>query len=56
MNAKSAPMSALSQLLQRLNDEPACLVCVVRTQGSVPREVGAWMAVWPESVLGTIGG
>jgi xanthine/CO dehydrogenase XdhC/CoxF family maturation factor len=56
MNAKSAPMSALSQLLQRLNDEPACLVRVVRTQGSVPREVGAWMAVWPESVLGTIGG
>ncbi|MBV5294785.1 MAG: xanthine dehydrogenase accessory protein XdhC [Curvibacter lanceolatus] len=49
-------MSALSQLLQRLNDEPACLVRVVRTQGSVPREVGAWMAVWPESVLGTIGG
>lgn len=56
MTAKSDPMSALSQLLHRLGDEPACLVRVAMTQGSVPREVGAWMAVWPESVLGTIGG
>lgn len=56
MTPKSAPMSVLSQLLQGLTDEPACLVRVVHTQGSVPREVGAWMAVWPTSVLGTIGG
>ncbi len=36
------------------------LVRVARTQGSVPREAGAWMAVWPESAglstLGTVGG
>jgi xanthine dehydrogenase accessory factor len=36
------------------------LVRVVRTQGSVPREVGAWMAVWPSGAsldtLGTVGG
>ena len=56
MTAESGPMSALSQLLQGLTDEPACLVRVVRTQGSVPREGGAWMAVGPATVLGTIGG
>ena len=49
-------MSDLSFLLQRLLREPACLVRVVATQGSVPRETGAWMAVWPDSVTGTIGG
>jgi len=49
-------MSDLSLFLRRLRHEPACLVRVVATQGSVPRETGAWMAVWPEAVLGTIGG
>ncbi len=35
----------------------ACiLVTVARTQGSVPREVGAWMAVGPEGITGTVGG
>lgn len=56
MTPESVPMSVLSQLLHGLTDEPACLVRVVHTQGSVPREVGAWMAVWPTSELGTIGG
>ncbi|QIL73625.1 xanthine dehydrogenase accessory protein XdhC [Diaphorobacter sp. HDW4B] len=43
-------------------DAPACLVSVESTQGSVPREAGAWMAVLPGSggalghVVGTIGG
>jgi xanthine dehydrogenase accessory factor len=32
------------------------LVTVRTTRGSVPREAGTWMAVWPERVLGTIGG
>ncbi len=32
------------------------LVTVVATQGSVPREAGAWMAVFAGTVLGTIGG
>ena len=43
-------------------DAPACLVSVESTQGSVPREAGAWMAVLPGfggalgPVVGTIGG
>ncbi len=36
--------------------EPAVLVSVLQTQGSVPREAGTWMAVWAGRVLGTIGG
>jgi xanthine dehydrogenase accessory factor len=32
------------------------LVTVARTQGSVPREVGAWMAVTAEGFTGTVGG
>ena len=39
-----------------LADEPAVLVSVLETQGSVPREAGTWMAVFAGSVLGTIGG
>ncbi|NRB05816.1 MAG: xanthine dehydrogenase accessory protein XdhC [Rhodobacteraceae bacterium] len=31
-------------------------ILVVETKGSVPREVGAMMAVWPEDSAGTIGG
>ena len=42
--------------LQRLRFEPAVLVTVERVQGSVPRETGAWMAVFTEGVEGTIGG
>lgn len=46
----------LDRLLDRLRREPAVLVTVSRTRGSVPREAGAWMAVFADSVLGTIGG
>ena len=35
---------------------PAMLVRVAATQGSVPREVGAWMAVFADAVVGTVGG
>lgn len=49
-------MSDLSELLDRLARAPAVLVSVARAEGSVPREVGAWMAVWPDAVVGTIGG
>ena len=35
---------------------PAMLVRVAATRGSVPREAGAWMAVFADSVVGTIGG
>lgn len=35
---------------------PLCWVEVVATQGSAPRGRGAWMAVQPQSLIGTIGG
>ena len=43
-------------LAHALATEPAVLVSVVATQGSVPREVGAWMAVFAQHQVGTIGG
>ncbi len=46
----------LHHLLQGLEKAPACLVSVQQTEGSVPRECGAWMAVFADSVAGTIGG
>lgn len=46
----------LDLLLERLARAPAALVSVSRTQGSVPREAGTWMAVWPGEQVGTIGG
>ena len=50
-------MRELAELLARLRQAPAALVTVARTAGSVPREVGAWLAVWGDgTVLGTIGG
>jgi xanthine dehydrogenase accessory factor len=50
------PEPTLDVLGQWLLEAPAVLVTVRRTQGSVPREAGTWMAVWPQRVLGTIGG
>lgn len=49
-------MKPLDALLQRLQDEPGVLVSVDRTQGSAPREAGAWMAVFADAVIGTVGG
>lgn len=49
-------MSVLETLLQRLTQERAVLVQVSSTQGSVPREVGAWMAVFEHDTLGSVGG
>jgi len=49
----------LARLLHSLHAAPACLVAVESTQGSVPREAGAWMAVPGEpgaALIGTIGG
>lgn len=46
----------LAPLFERLARAPAVLVSVFRTQGSVPREAGTWMAVWPGEQIGTIGG
>ena len=49
-------VNLLTPLAQRLATEPAVLVTVVAAHGSVPREVGAWMAVFAQGELGTIGG
>lgn len=49
-------MSILSDFAANLAAHDAMLVSVVSTQGSAPREAGAWMAVFPDRVLGTIGG
>ncbi len=44
------------QFLQRLANETAFLVTLIDSRGSVPREKGAWMAVFGEGAVGTIGG
>ncbi|MDO5625928.1 MAG: xanthine dehydrogenase accessory protein XdhC [Pseudomonadota bacterium] len=49
-------MRVLDAFLQRLARQRAVLVVVAHTEGSAPREPGAWMAVWPDGALGTIGG
>lgn len=46
----------LHDLLERLAQQPAVLVRVERTQGSAPRRAGAWMAVFADATVGTIGG
>jgi xanthine dehydrogenase accessory factor len=42
--------------LSQLAHQPAVLVQVSSTQGSVPREAGTWMAVFSDQLIGTIGG
>ena len=49
-------MSPVDALLAKLAGQSACLVSVHSTRGSVPREQGAWMAVFDEEVIGTVGG
>jgi len=44
------------QLLSMLRTQPGVLVSVVSTKGSVPRDVGTWMAVFADSTLATVGG
>jgi xanthine dehydrogenase accessory factor len=46
----------LNEFLSRLAREPAVLVSVSSTAGSAPRETGAWMAVFAQAQVGTIGG
>jgi len=43
-------------LLQRLAAAAAVRIVVQRVQGSGPREPGAWMAVFADGLVGTIGG
>lgn len=46
----------MNVVTQRLAREEAVLVIVETTQGSAPREAGAWMAVFAADIVGTIGG
>jgi xanthine dehydrogenase accessory factor len=46
----------LDRFLAKLATQSACLVSVHSTRGSVPREQGAWMAVFDDEVIGTVGG
>jgi xanthine dehydrogenase accessory factor len=46
----------LDGFLRHLALAPAVLVSVSETRGSVPRERGAWMAVFDDTQVGTIGG
>jgi xanthine dehydrogenase accessory factor len=45
-----------ADLEQGLAAAPAVLVTVVKTQGSTPREPGAWLALFANCQLGSIGG
>jgi xanthine dehydrogenase accessory factor len=45
-----------ADLRQALAQQASVLVTVHETQGSTPREVGAWMLVQANQVLGTVGG
>jgi xanthine dehydrogenase accessory factor len=50
-------MSPLAEFFfARLAAAPAVLVRVHSTEGSAPRDAGAWMAVFLDSLVGTIGG
>ncbi len=46
----------MNVVTSRLAQEDAVLVTVDATQGSAPREPGAWMAVFAGDIVGTIGG
>jgi xanthine dehydrogenase accessory factor len=49
------PMT-MNQFTQRLATQDAVLVSVDGSQGSVPREAGAWMAVFADGFIGSVGG
>ena len=49
-------VSHTAHFFTRLAREPGVLVTVDGTKGSVPREAGAWMAVFADAVAGTVGG
>jgi xanthine dehydrogenase accessory factor len=49
-------MKLIEEVTIRLGAQDAVLVRVDTAQGSVPREVGAWMAVFADAVFGTVGG
>jgi xanthine dehydrogenase accessory factor len=45
-----------SQFIDQLERSAAVLVTVHATRGSVPREAGAWMAVFAHTTMATVGG
>ncbi len=45
-----------AELVNQLQHADGVLVSVDSVQGSGPREVGAWMAVFPQTLVNTIGG
>jgi xanthine dehydrogenase accessory factor len=49
-------MLAIKEVTKALAAEDAVLVTVDSTQGSVPREAGAWMAIFAGRVVATVGG
>jgi xanthine dehydrogenase accessory factor len=49
-------MVPIKEVTRRLAAQDAVLVRVNKAEGSVPREAGAWMAVFPADIIGTIGG
>ncbi len=49
-------MTTLARFLSKLAHQRACLVSVHASRGSVPRDVGAWMAVFDDEVIDSIGG
>ncbi|OGB28687.1 MAG: xanthine dehydrogenase accessory protein XdhC [Burkholderiales bacterium RIFCSPLOWO2_12_FULL_61_40] len=49
-------MTLTSRFLDLLAREDAVLVTVHSTRGSVPRETGAWMAVFAHTTVATVGG
>jgi len=49
-------VSNVDDLLGQLAHEDAILITVHTTRGSVPREPGAWMAVFGQRSVGTVGG
>ena len=48
--------ATFAALGKALADGPAAVVLIERTQGSTPREAGAWMIVTRHAIRGTIGG
>jgi len=49
-------VTATTEFLSALAKQDAVLVTVQSHRGSVPREVGAWMAVFAQRQIGTVGG
>jgi xanthine dehydrogenase accessory factor len=50
-------VNTLSQFFSRLNiHQHTVLISIHYARGSVPREAGTWMAVFPDGLVGTIGG